>query len=96
MTRLIASRVLAKTVFALCALPMLSLPAVAETDINELITDTLGYTTIQPGVLLLEGETMGTFICKFDISDADFAAFLANGKLEPKSDRVVCIPIEEL
>ncbi|MEX0320370.1 MAG: hypothetical protein AB3N21_20650 [Ruegeria sp.] len=84
--------------FTLCALSVAGLPAFAGTqpDISDLVTDTIGYTTVRPGVVLLEGESMGTFICRFDVSDEDFQAFAASGELKQAADRVVCIPIEEL
>ncbi|MDP5215627.1 hypothetical protein Q5Y75_00195 [Ruegeria sp. 2205SS24-7] len=72
-------------------------PALAEQPaISDLVADTAVLTSIRPSVVLLEGKTMGTFVCRFRVTDEDFAAYVADGEIDQSADRVVCIPIEEL
>ena len=63
--------------------------------LSELITDTLGYVQVREGVVILEGEAMGSFICKIDVSDAAFDAYLKNGNLGGIDADYACIPVEE-
>lgn len=85
-----------KNLLTACALYLAGSPAFAgQPDLSDLVTDTIGYITVQPGVLMLEGESMGTFICQFNIEDKEFQAYAKTGELEKIDDRVVCIPIWE-
>ncbi|MEX0347835.1 MAG: hypothetical protein AB3N15_00285 [Paracoccaceae bacterium] len=83
--------------FVLSALLCFGAPALADQPkISDLVADTVGYTSIRPNVVMLEGKEMGTFVCRFKITDEDFAAYAARGEIDESADRVVCIPIEEL
>lgn len=63
--------------------------------LSELITDTIGYVSISPGVVLLEGDEFGAFICKIDASDAAFANYAATGDTGGEEIGYACIPVEE-
>ena len=67
----------------------------ARPDLSDLITDSLGYNQIRENVVMIEGETMGSFICKFDVSDDAFAAYAQQGTLGGNQIGYVCIPVEE-
>ncbi|SCZ63635.1 hypothetical protein SAMN04488118_10596 [Epibacterium ulvae] len=65
-------------------------------NIDELVSDSVGYFGVRPNVVIIEGEYRGTHICQFDVTDADFAAFAVRGELDTAENRVVCMPIQEL
>ena len=65
-------------------------------DIGALITDTVGYVNIRDNVVILEGDELGTYICKFDVPDAAFEAYAEAGNLGDNDVGYVCVPIEEL
>jgi hypothetical protein len=73
-------------------------PALADghqPDLSNLISDSLGYNQVRENVVMIEGETMGTFICKFDVSDEAFAAYAKNGAVGSYNIGYSCIPVEE-
>jgi hypothetical protein len=73
-------------------------PALADghqPSLGALISDTLGYANLSDGVVILEGEEMGTFICKIDVSDAAFANYAASGNTGGAPIGYSCIPVEE-
>ena len=65
-------------------------------DLSDLITDTLGYVQVRENVVILEGESLGSFICKIDASDAAFEAYKNTGDLGDAQVGYSCIPVEEL
>ena len=65
-------------------------------DLSALITDTVGYVNVAPNVVIFEGDRFDTFICRIDVSDDAFDAYLANGDLGGIDVGYACIPIEEL
>ncbi len=72
-------------------------PALAnQPDLSALITDTVGYVNVAPNVVIFEGDRFDTFICRIDVSDDAFDAYLANGDLGGIDVGYACIPIEEL
>ena len=86
-----------KTFTLVAAAALLATPALAnQPDLSALITDTVGYVNVAPGVVIFEGDDFDTFICRIDVSDAAFDAYLANGELGGIDVGYSCIPIEEL
>ncbi len=81
-----------------CALGVcLAAPAWAnQPDLSALIADTVGYVNVAPNVVIFEGDNFDTFICRIDVSDEAFDAYLANGDLGGIDVGYACIPIEEL
>ena len=74
-----------------------AMPAWAnQPDLSALITDTIGYVNVAPNVVIFEGDNFDTFICRIDVSDEAFDAYLANGDLGDIDVGYACIPIEEL
>ncbi|MEP1537545.1 MAG: hypothetical protein ABJQ34_16350 [Paracoccaceae bacterium] len=65
-------------------------------DISDLIADSVGYVNIRKDVVILEGDEMETFICKFDVPDAAFEAYASGGNFGGRDVGYVCIPIKEL
>ncbi|MEO9515311.1 MAG: hypothetical protein ABJH45_18220 [Paracoccaceae bacterium] len=64
-------------------------------DISDLVADSVGYVNIRENVVILEGDEMETFICKFDVPDAAFEAYANAGSLGGNDIGYVCIPIKE-
>jgi hypothetical protein len=79
--------------FAFCGAAAM---AQGQPNINRLISDTIGYVNVSPGVVIMEGEDFGTWICRFDLTDEDFSAWTPNSSLPGDKDHVTCIPVEEL
>ncbi|WP_299190784.1 hypothetical protein [uncultured Litoreibacter sp.] len=65
-------------------------------DLSDLISDTLGYVQVRENVVILEGETMGSFICRFDIRNGAFENYKETGELGGEQAEYACIPVEEL
>lgn len=70
--------------------------ASADPDFTEIIDDSTGYLQVAPGVVMIEGTYEVNRLCRINVSDEDFETYLKDGALEPSSDRIICIPIEEL
>ncbi len=87
-----------KTWIAALALAFVGTGAIAQGQpgIDGLISDTIGYVNVGPGVVIMEGEDYGTWICKFDLTDGDFASWMEDEVLPGNKEHVVCIPVEEL
>ncbi len=87
-----------RALFAACALSLVAASVQADEtpSFSDLITDSIGYMVVRPGVVLLEGESEGIHFCQIDITDVDFAAYAASGKLDQDDSRFVCIPVEEV
>ncbi|MGR3513256.1 MAG: hypothetical protein ACU0GG_10855 [Paracoccaceae bacterium] len=64
-------------------------------DLTALIADSIGYVTIRPNVVLIEGDEFDSFVCKFDADDDAFATYAETGELDPGRVGYACIPLEE-
>ena len=84
-----------KTRLALSFLVAAGAAQADQPDITSLVSDTIGYVQVRPNVVLLEGEDLGSYICRFEVSDSAFDSYAQTGKLPAGEVGYTCIPLEE-